>query len=172
MASMLTQEFITRCKLHKNLVDHLNIIYKPVYRPIEKTQNHSDVDFEVAEEYNGLVFYIQKVRNLFIALKYALGELDGDPESRDGPIRIKTREDWAEICGRQNIIDAGVSGDLRAMIEMPTFMWLKSVSEIPDNTEFIYLGEVDSILLRGEIEKFDVPFKKFAEVLIKREKKV
>ena len=45
-------------------------------------------------------------------------------------------------------------------------MWLNSISKIPSNTEFTYLGELDSVHLKEEIEKFDVVFKKYVGVYL------
>ena len=142
----IDQAFVSKCKLNKNLVDYLNILYRPVYRPLTKGPDQSDDEFEIAEEYNGLVFYVTKARNLFAALVHAVKMDLGDSTE------LNTKSDWDSAA------DA-LQGDLAQIVSAPTFMWLKSISEIPSDTEFTYLGEIDSLVLRDELDKLDAPFK-------------
>ena len=149
----IDQVFVSKCKLDKNLIDYLNILYKPVYQPLKKGPNQTDEEFEIAEEYNGLVFYVTKARNLFAALTHAVKMVLGDS------IELNAKSDWDSAADN-------IQGDFAQIVSAPTFMWLKSISEIPSDTEFTYLGEIDSLVLREELDKFDAPLKQFASDIL------
>ena len=144
---MLSEDFVRSSKPEKNLLDYLTILYKPVYSPLVQQKDQSSDDFEVAEEYNGLVFYITKSRNLFAALKCAVKTMG-----------IK--------CVPHTHLEWRAAGEhhpaLLSIVDSRRFMWLKSVSEIPPGTEFTYLGEIDSVILRNELGQIDQAFKDFA----------
>jgi hypothetical protein len=72
---------------------------------------------------------------------------------------LNTKSDWDSAAGK-------IQGDFAQIVSTPTFMWLKSISEIPSDTEFTYLGEVDSLILRDELAKLDDPFKQFASDIL------
>jgi hypothetical protein len=149
----IDQTFASKCKLDKNIVDYLNILYKPVYQPLRKSQNQSDDEFEVAEEYNSLVFYVTKARNLFAALSHAVKMALGDSTE------LHTKAQWDSAADT-------IQGYLAQIVGTPTFMWLKSISEIPPDTEFTYLGEIDSLILMEELSKLDAPFKQLVSAIL------
>ena len=166
MEPTLNQLFIDKCKLHKTFVDYLKIAYKPTLHTLEKTPDQSDCDFEIAKEYNELVFYISLIRNIFTALKHSLKEFLEHNEE----ITLRTENDWRTFCTTNKNIskyNPEFKKYLDEIINFPTFMWLKSISEIPNNTEILYLCEIDSLQLQSEINKFNPEFKKYAGLILK-----
>lgn len=144
--------FAARCDPNKTISDYLKLICEP-YKEIQRNPEHTETEAEIAEEFSRLVFCIKKTRNMFKTIKMVLA---------GGGMELAGISDWRAACALE---DTPAKSELVNIVEFPAFMWLKSISEIPESTEFIYLGEIDSIELHECLERFGVFFKRFINII-------
>ena len=149
----LNQSVLEKFSINKNLIPILKDISNELV-PINIKDGEEKDDFTVREEYEHLLFFIQKARNLFLFIDTAAKKLNMKklPKTKEG---IKLY-----ISG---INDTKLKESLRKLINFPQFKWLRSISEIPKNTEYTYLGNIDAHDIKKQIEEFEPIFKKYAE---------
>lgn len=160
----LDNAILNKFKVKSNLVDFINSAYKPVLPDFIKDETKSDNENTVCEEYERLVFFITKTRNVFILLKHAFKTL-ADKEMPKSSVGLHLFFSSHEI--KDDIKEA-----LKNVFIFPYFKLLRSISEIPNHTEYNYLGDVDSIELEKYLIEFDVPVKKYISLLLKEDSKL
>jgi hypothetical protein len=154
---------IEKSKLKSSIIDYVKAVYKPVLSEYKKDDELTDDVNEVAEEYHRLVFFIKKIRCIFDAFKRIMKELTGRE------VFPATREGKALFFSTHRDIVGDVKEYLKNTLEHEYFKFLKNISEIPTNTEFSYLGFVDTIDLEKYLAKFDPTFKSLINaVLVKK----
>lgn len=156
----LDKYILEKFKLKKTLKDYVVTAYKPKMPEYKKKEKLSEAENAVAEEYMRLVFYITKIRRVFDAFQFSLE----NKLNIEGKVP-KTREEVSDFLKKK--FPKSINSLLREIFESKHYTLLKSISEVPPNTEFHYLGELDTMELEGYIEKFDILFKKYAGELMK-----
>jgi hypothetical protein len=155
-------------KIKSTLMDFVKAAYKPVlstYKPDDKKSEEINI---VAEEYNRLVFYMKKIKQLFDALKHSLKELTIDCKVLQSGIPLSSPRDnlVANLEYKTLYSDTDVGKSLEKLFNFKQFKLFLSLSTIPSNTEFHYLGEIDTVDLEKWIDEFDVIFKKYVELVL------
>lgn len=158
-AKKLDKRVLETFKIKSTLMDFVKAAYKPVlstYIPDEKKSEELNA---VSEEYQRLVFYMKKIKQVFDALKHSLKELTGED------IQLSSQRDT--LIEKLN---TDVGNSLEKVFNYKHFKLFLTLSTIPSNTEFHYLGELDTVDLEKWIDEFDIIFKQYVEVVLRIKK--
>jgi len=151
---------LEKFKVKKTLMDFMNTTYKPEPPEYKNNVKISESDNVVAEEYVNLVFFITKIRHIFEAFRFSFEELN--LEDTNFPKTPKTISLFLD----QNIPEK-IKPFIRKIFNFKHYKLFRSVSEIPQHTEFHYLGELDTVFIKENLKSFDVMFKTYVGELLK-----
>ena len=146
-------------KLKSTLMDYINATYKPVLKKYIPNDKISDEENVISEEYSRLVFYLKKIKQIVNTLKYSLKDLTEEH------IDIRLISNQSDIIKK---LDKNVGESLRSVFNYKYFKLFITLASIPSNTEFYYLVQLDTIDLENWISKFDLLFKKYIELVLKK----
>jgi hypothetical protein len=157
MPGKLDERILETFKIKSTLIDFIKAAYKPVlfaYKPdVKKSEDFNTV----SEEYHRLVFYMKKIKYIFDALKQSLKELTGESIPLNS-----SRDTFSEA------LESDVFESLEKLFNFPYFKLFLSLSTIPSNTEYNYLGEIDTVDLEKWIDEFDSIFKQYIDLVLKK----
>jgi hypothetical protein len=154
----LDKSILETFKIKHTLMDFIKATYKPVmpiYKPNDKKSEEENI---VSEEYTRLVFYMKKIKNIFNTLKHSMKELTG----------LDNINLSSQISTIIETLDKNVGESLEKIFNYKYFKLFLTVSTIPINTEFYYLGEIDTVDLDIWINEFDLIFKQYIEIVLKQ----
>jgi hypothetical protein len=159
----LDSKILNLCKFKKTLVDFLQEVYNPIepFKPDEKTSEEMNM---VGEEFMRLVFFIRKLKNIFKVLNMACGRIAGKETT------MPNTEQGLNLFIVKHKVTGELEKGLRDVYKVPYYKLLRSFSEIPKNSEFNMLGEIDTREIEEYLGTFDPIFKEFVGVVLKKTK--
>lgn len=137
------------------------------YREIDKQHptyiidtKKSDEENIVAEEFLMLTYYIEKLRKIFRLFEKTLSHITGVPHVK----MPKTITEWDNFFSEHKI-DRAAKDAISGIIKTPKYMWLYKISTIAYNTEYHFLGRIDTGNIAKYLSGFYPLFERYVDIV-------